>query len=310
MNAQQPPAVAPARILIVDDTPANLALLVDALQAAGHRPIVATSGEMALDRLAQSPPDLVLLDMRMPGMDGLEVCRRMQADSCWREIPVIFMTAVEEPEQKVAAFHAGAVDYVTKPFDTGEVLARAATHLRLKSLQHDLAEELAWRAETERTLGASLALAVIVAAHDGEILFATERAARLLREHFGGAVGTLPRALSGLADGTVARIHVDLLFGSIEVRTIGAAGQDLLTLVLEEHRTAANLAALRALGLSERESEVLFWMSEGKSNPEIALIIGAAPATVKKHAENIFAKLAIENRAAAIRLALDTLRGS
>ncbi len=300
----------PERILIVDDTPANLSLLVDALQAAGYRPLVATSGELALQRLAQQRPALVLLDMRMPGLDGLAVCARIQAHPQWREIPVIFMTAVEEPAQKVAAFAAGAVDYVTKPFHTDEVLARIGTHLRLRRLQRELAEELAWRAETERTLRASLAQAVIVASPDGGVLFHTRRAAQLLERHCGWSEAEdrpLPARLAQLAAaGRSAHETSTGSAGVLEVRVVG--GGEFVTILLEERRAAGDFAPLRALGLSEREAEVLFWMSEGKSNPEIALIIGAAAATVKKHAENIFAKLGLENRAAAMRLALEKLR--
>jgi len=301
------------RILIVDDTPANLSLLVDALQGVGYRPLVATSGERALQLLSQQPlPALVLLDMRMPGLDGLAVCARLQAHPQWRELPVIFMTAVEEPEQKVAAFTAGAVDYVTKPFHAEEVLARIGTHLRLKALQRDLAKELAWRAETERTLRASLTQAVIVAARDGALLFHTPRAAQLLQRHCGWsetAEPTLPPPLAKLAaGGRSLQETIAGATGTLEVRLVAGGDEELVTLLLEELRPSGDYAPLRALGLSEREAEVLFWISEGKSNPEIALIIGAAAGTVKKHVENLLAKLGVENRAAAMRLALETLR--
>ena len=301
------------RILIVDDTPANLSLLVDALQGAGYRPLVATSGERALQLLAQQPlPALVLLDMRMPGLDGLAVCARLQAHPQWREIPVIFMTAVEEPEQKVAAFAAGAVDYVTKPFDAEEVLARIGTHLRLKALQRALAEELAWRAETERTLRASLTQAVIVAARDGTLLFHTPRAAQLLQRHCGWSETdepTLPAPLAKLAaGGRSTQETISGQAGTLEVRLVTGGDEEPVMLLLEERRPSGDYAPLRSLGLSEREAEVLFWISEGKSNPEIALIIGAAAGTVKKHVENLLAKLGVENRAAAMRLALEKLR--
>lgn len=308
------PAAEPVRILIVDDTPANLSLLVDALEAAGYRPLVATSGELALQRLAQALPALVLLDMRMPGLDGLAVCARIQAHPQWREIPVIFMTAVEEPEQKVAAFTAGAVDYVTKPFHTEEVLARIGTHLRLKQLQRRLADELAWRAETERTLQASLTQAVIVATSDGEVLFHTQRAAQLLARHCGwveAGHAVLPEALVRLvAAGRGVREAKLGANRELAARVMAGADDDFTTVLLEEARSAGDRAPLRALGLTEREAEVLYWISEGKTNPEIALIIGAAAATVKKHVENLLAKLGVENRAAAMRLALEALRGS
>lgn len=298
------------RVLLVDDTPANLALLVDALHASGYRPLVAASGEAALERLRQVLPDLILLDMRMPGWSGMETIARIQAHPQWREIPVIFMTAVEEPEQKVQAFSAGAVDYVTKPFDTREVLARIETHLRLKALQRALADELAWRAETEQALRESLEQAVVVTGRDGRLQFCTLRAAQLLERYCPGGDGRLPEALGKLVDaGRSTRTRNPGTQGELEVRVVAdPSGDAPATLLLEEHRAPGDFAPLRALGLSEREAEVLHWISQGKSNPEIGLIIGAASGTVKKHAENIFAKLGVEGRASAMRMALDAQR--
>ena len=310
-DATLPLETAPAaRILLVDDTPANLALLVDALHASGYRPLIASSGEAALERLRQALPDLILLDMRMPGLDGMDTIARFQAHPQWREIPVIFMTAVEEPEQKVQAFSAGAVDYVTKPFDTREVVARIETHLRLKALQRALAEELAWRAETERALRDSLEQAVIVAGRDGRLQFCTLRAGQLLERYWPGGDGTLPETLARLVDaGRSGRARFAGARGELEVRVVAdPAGDAPATLLLEEHRAPGDFAHLRALGLSEREAEVLHWISQGKSNPEIGVIIGAASGTVKKHAENIFAKLGVEGRASAMRMALDAQR--
>ncbi|MBE2213612.1 MAG: response regulator [Opitutaceae bacterium] len=306
-----PSESAPApRILLVDDTPANLALLVDALHASGYRPLVAATGEAALERLGQVRPDLILLDMRMPGLSGMETIARIQAHVQWREIPVIFMTAVEEPEQKVQAFSAGAVDYVTKPFDTREVLARIETHLRLKALQRALADELAWRAETERALRDSLEQAVVVAGRDGRLQFCTLRAGQLLERYCPGGDGRLPEALSTLVDaGRSTRLRIAGPQGELDVRLVAdPTGDAPATLLLEEHRAPGDFAPLRTLGLSEREAEVLFWISQGKTNPEIGVIIGAASGTVKKHAENIFAKLGVEGRASAMRMALDALR--
>jgi len=309
MSDTPAPASRPS-ILLVDDTPANLALLVDALHAAGYRPLVANSGETALARLAQVRPDLILLDMRMPGLSGMDTIARIQADPQWREIPVVFMTAVEEPEQKVQAFAAGAVDYVTKPFDTREVLARIQTHLRLKALQQALADELAWRAETERALRDSLEQAVVVAARDGRVQFCTLRAGQLLERYCPGAAGRLPDTLARLVEtGRPARTTIPGALGELEVRVVAdPSGDAPATLHLEEHRAPGDFAPLRQLGISEREAEVLYWISQGKSNPEIAVIIGTASGTVKKHAENLFAKLGVEGRSAAMRMALDILR--
>jgi two-component system sensor histidine kinase/response regulator len=128
-------------ILIVDDIPANVALMADNLEGHGFEVIVARDGEEALERAQFARPDLILLDVIMPGIDGFETCRRLKGAANTRDIPVIFMTALGDPDDKVAAFAAGAVDYVTKPFQAEEVLARVKTHLTLRATQQQLAAQ-------------------------------------------------------------------------------------------------------------------------------------------------------------------------
>jgi sigma-B regulation protein RsbU (phosphoserine phosphatase) len=125
-------------ILIVDDAPANLRLLSQMLSKRGYGVRAATSGKRALASVRKAPPDLILLDIKMPSMDGYEVCRRLKADPSTRNIPVIFISALDEIQDKVQAFATGGVDYVTKPFQIEEVMARAETHLALRRLQKQL----------------------------------------------------------------------------------------------------------------------------------------------------------------------------
>jgi signal transduction histidine kinase len=147
-------------ILIVDDTPVNLTLAVAMLKQQGLRLSVAHSGDEALQRVAFAPPDLILLDVMLPGIDGFEVCRRLKAgDGPGAAVPVIFMTALKDTADKLAGFKAGAVDYVTKPLQAEEVLARVSTHLRLAAMQAQLiaqnallATENQERREAERVL--------------------------------------------------------------------------------------------------------------------------------------------------------------
>jgi PleD family two-component response regulator len=142
-------------ILIVDDTPANLDVIVDYLQRFGFGIMIARSGESALQKACYAPPDLILLDVLMPDMDGFETCQRLKAEEATKDIPVIFMTALTSPADKVRAFEVGAVDYVTKPLYQEEVIARITTHLRLRDLTRSLQEknrqlELTGRTERER----------------------------------------------------------------------------------------------------------------------------------------------------------------
>jgi len=128
----------PANILIVDDTPANLQVLSGMLEDRGYVTRPVTNGKMALQAAQNDPPDLILLDIIMPGMDGYEVCARLKADEKLKDIPVIFISALTETLDKVKGFGVGAADYVTKPFQFEEVQARVETHLKLRRLQVEL----------------------------------------------------------------------------------------------------------------------------------------------------------------------------
>jgi PAS domain S-box-containing protein len=127
-------------ILIIDDNPANLSVVVDYLADHGFQIMVARDGEAGLRLAQQDHPDLILLDVLLPGIDGFEVCHRLKADERTREIPVIFMTIVTRTEDKIRGFEVGGMDYITKPFEHEEVLARVTTHLRLRDLTQKLKE--------------------------------------------------------------------------------------------------------------------------------------------------------------------------
>src|SRR5580700_4819999 len=125
-------------IMIVDDNPANLKLLEDMLRQQGHEVQAFPRGRLALDAAARNPPDLILLDINMPEMNGYEVCERLKSSGSVAGIPVIFLSALTETEDKVKAFRAGAVDYISKPFQFEEVHARVETHLKVHDLQQHL----------------------------------------------------------------------------------------------------------------------------------------------------------------------------
>lgn len=134
-------------ILAVDDTPASLKLLADLLAEEGYQVRAALSGELALNAAINNPPELVLLDICMPGMDGFEVCRQLKANPKTQGIPVIFVSAISETVEKVQGFELGAVDFVTKPFQREELVARVRTHLEFNRLRNHLEEMV-----VERTL--------------------------------------------------------------------------------------------------------------------------------------------------------------
>ena len=147
-------------ILVVDDTPASLKLLTDILAAEGYDVRSAIRGELALRAAASDLPALILLDIHMPEMDGYEVCRRLKADPVMRDTPVIFVSAASETDEKVVGFRLGAVDYVSKPFQREELLARVHTHLELNRLRRQLESRVMERTaelrESQRNLKMNL----------------------------------------------------------------------------------------------------------------------------------------------------------
>jgi signal transduction histidine kinase len=138
MNEDSLPADAPD-ILVVDDTPANLQLLTGMLKERGYKVRPVPSGKLALQAAKNAPPDLILLDINMPELDGYEVCAQLKRDERTRDVPVLFISALNETIDKVLAFGVGGLDYITKPFQFEEVDARVAAHLKLRRLQLDLA---------------------------------------------------------------------------------------------------------------------------------------------------------------------------
>jgi signal transduction histidine kinase len=146
-------------ILIVDDTPANLALVVECLEDRGFRVAIAQDGEEGLRRAELVRPELILLDVVMPRLDGFETCRRLKSLPATRDIPVIFMTSLADTGDKLTGFSSGGVDYVTKPLQVDEVLARVSTHLKLRAMQKQLEaqnarleQEILERRQAEATL--------------------------------------------------------------------------------------------------------------------------------------------------------------
>ncbi len=125
-------------VFVVDDIPANLGVLFDALEMSGFKILIDTDGNSAIEAIGQSMPDIILLDVMMPGMDGFETCRKLKENADTRGIPIIFMTALNEVIDEVKGLDLGAVDYIIKPFRVEIVLARIRTHLTLRNLQKSL----------------------------------------------------------------------------------------------------------------------------------------------------------------------------
>lgn len=177
-------------ILIVDDTPANLGVMVEHLEDYGCRVVVAQDGEEGIKRAQFILPDLIFLDVMMPGIDGFETCRQLKAIETTHNIPIIFMTALAETKDKINGFAAGGVDYVTKPFQIEEVLARAQTHLALRTAQRQLEAKNA-QLETEASFRKGQAQILEMVATLAPLNDVFDRLIRLIEQYSDGALASL-----------------------------------------------------------------------------------------------------------------------
>ena len=293
-------------VLIVDDVPDNLAVLHDALDAAGYTVLVATDGASALHRAAQAEPDIVLLDAVMPGIDGFEVARRLKAGPDTAHIPIIFMTGLTDTEHVLAAFEAGGVDYVTKPIRAPEVLARMAAHM--------LAARQARQARNALDAYGHATLAVRLESANAKLVWQTPLARRWLPEYFDAVPGEVPEPLLQWLQAAAQGRDVRPLSGARGARQLvctlqGRTVDDDWLIVLREVSDAATVeATMQAFRLTLRESEVLYWVVKGKTNRDIGDILGSSPATVKKHLERVYEKLGVETRTAAASMAMHKVR--
>jgi DNA-binding NarL/FixJ family response regulator len=295
--------------LVIDDSPETLRLLTDALDGAGMTVMVAMDGAAAMRIVDQITPDIVLLDAVMPGMDGFETCRRLKRDAGLSNVPVIFMTGLAETEHIVRGLEAGGVDYVTKPIVIEEMLARIRVHL----------------ANARLTQSARAALDVsgrylLAVNRQGKILWATPQAQKLLSDNLAAGndeelvlpqpmLQWLEQAQKGKAGSKTTAMASFPNDEQLRLQYMGTLGPNEFLLRLAKD-TSANLPAefTSELGLTTREGEVLSWLSKGKTNRDIAQILGLSPRTVDKHLEQIYAKLGVENRTAAAAIATSASR--
>lgn len=292
--------------LVVDDSPETLRLLTDALDGAGMTVMVALDGAAAIRIIDQITPDIVLLDAVMPGIDGFETCRRLKRDAGLTNVPVIFMTGLAETEHIVRGLEAGGVDYVTKPIVIEEMLARIRVHLGNARLTQS--------ARAALDVSGRFLFAIN---RQGKLLWATPQAQKLLSDHHGAQVDdfVLPPSLLQWLEQARAKGSSKSLAASLpdnpqlRLYYMGeTAPNEFLLRLSRESGTALPPEFSSELGLTTREGEVLAWLSKGKTNRDIAQILGLSPRTVDKHLEQIYAKLGVENRTAAAAIATNATR--
>ena len=269
-------------ILLVDDTPSSLGHLYQSLENAGYSVVVALDGKSALERLELVLVDAVLLDAVMPGLSGFETCQRIKANPNLAHLPVIFMTGLAETENIVNAFDSGGVDYVVKPVRVEEVLARLQTHIRNARVAR-----LAREAVDVAGFG------VVLIDSQGRVAWQSPQARALLGEDEKDIDFLTLLSSTGVAPSLPGR-------GDISIRNLGQVGLgETMLLLAQNNLRNGDTARLLDAALTQRESEVLSWVAKGKTNRDIAEILGMSPRTVNKHLEHIFDKLGVETRSAA-----------
>jgi CheY-like chemotaxis protein/DNA-binding CsgD family transcriptional regulator len=301
-------------VMIVDDTPDNLALLSDTLSESGYRVLVATDGLSALEQIGYLKPDIILLDVMMPGIDGYETCNRLKSEPKTANIPVLFMTALSDLDDLLRGFGEGAVDYLVKPIRPPEVLARVEAQLKqARNIQ---------RAENALNNGPYSALAITAT---GNITWLPTAGSSWLCEFLHVStlpenitVGSLlPRPILEWVKTQLAKPE-NIEHTAFESARSGTRYSLKLTpchdtheylLLMEKRSGEWNLDSVKnSLGLTCREAEILMWISRGKTNKEVGLILGGSPRTVNKHLEHIFEKLGVVTRAAAVSIAMQRTR--
>lgn len=292
--------------LVVDDSPETLRLLTDALDGAGMTVLVAMDGAAAMRIVDQITPDIVLLDAVMPGIDGFETCRRLKRDAGLANVPVIFMTGLAETEHIVRGLEAGGVDYVTKPIVIEEMLARIRVHLANARMTQS--------AQTALDVSGRFLMAVN---RQGKIMWATPQAQKLLSDNLPAGADVevvlpqpmlqwLDQAQKGKAGAKAPALPSFPNNEALRLQYMGKLGpNEFLLRLAKDSGSGTPQEFSKDLGLTSREGEVLSWLSKGKTNRDIAQILGLSPRTVDKHLEQIYSKLGVENRTAAAAIAVN-----
>ena len=290
-------------VLIVDDTPDNLAVLSDMLSEYGYRVLVATDGISALEQIKHFQPDIILLDIIMPGIDGFETCQRLKENHLTENIPIIFMTGLSELDNLLKGFKQGAADYIVKPIRPAEVLARIDAQLAQKRNSQRIEQSLQY-----------VGFAALAFNKSGTITWLSTTASQIFYDHFSSdepdnkhiQIGKLlPQLVLNQITPKIKQNQLTLLdikIGGLHTgKIVPSSLANEYMLLIQKSNQEWDLASLKAsFGLTAREAEILMWVSRGKTNKEVGLILETSPRTVNKHLEHIFEKLGVPTRTAAV----------
>lgn len=300
-------------VLVVDDSPESLSFVNDTLEDAGYNVLVALEGKQALTISRRIHPDMILMDAMMPNKDGFETCRELRAIPELASIPVIFMTGLNDSGSIVKGLQAGGVDYLTKPVKPEELLARMHVHLNNARLTNSAYNALDLTGQ--HLFSVNLQGKILWATPQTLLLFARAGASEEWQ------TSSLSDALKNWLASPLQRETDQILSLTVDSDSSAATQDNRLTVTFVRHisdgekllrlseasQTTGEDLLREKLNLTRRESEVLAWISQGKTNWEAAQILQMSPRTVNKHLEQIFRKLGVQNRTAAARIAISTL---
>jgi len=290
-------------VLVVDDAPDALSLINETLERANINTLVALDGKQALSVADRMLPDMILLDAIMPNLDGFETCVQLKQNPKLTNVPVIFMTGLSDTDSILKGLESGGVDYLAKPINPNELLARMKVHLSNARATNNANLALDNTGQNTFTVNAK-----------GEILWATPKTLALFakandEEHWlANDCATAIKRWLNASPATGQSLNLPNCEVAVRAILIQQRSDDEFLLKIEEAYTSKGEERLKEqLKLTKRESEVLFWLANGKTNKEISEILGMGVRTVNKHLEQIFPKLGVENRTAAAGIAIRTL---
>ncbi len=288
-------------VLIVDDSADTLSMLNDTLEQAGMNCLLALDAKQALSIAGRMLPDIILVDAIMPNTTGFDLCQQLKHERELHDIPVIFMTGLNDAESLVKAFAAGAADFITKPINTAELVARMRVHIANTRIRQSAQSALDQAGHY-----------VFAVDKSGSLLWSTPQVNQLLSN--GGADDAwlsdqLPKYLkSWLGHNPMqgGSLTLDAPLRKFNLTLLGNSGPGEVLLRLMPHQGLDESQVLREqLNLTGREADVLLWISRGKTNREMAQILEISPRTINKHLEQVFKKLQVDNRTSAARIALE-----
>ena len=293
-------------VLVVDDAIDSIHMLNDVLEESHFTVLVALEGAQALTITKNIRPDIILLDAIMPNMDGFETCRQLKLNPQLADVPIIFMTGLSDTEHVVMGLNAGGVDYVTKPINSDELIARMRVHLANARITQSARAALDTAGQYLLTIDLQ-----------GQLVWATPQVYQLL-DGAGATADSIAlthtisqqlREWISHKPETGRQLPLQQVTQELSVEMLNLIdGKEYLLRLTNPHKPADDTQSLKQqFSVTGREADVLLWIANGKTNREIGQILEMSPRTVNKHLEQIFKKLGVENRTSAAAVAIKCL---